>query len=914
MSDSLPPAGPPDSSPLASNRSAATGARADVLSSVQAALGAAYTLERELGGGGMSRVFVATDTALSRRVAVKVLSPELLQGVSAERFAREVALAAQLQDPHIVPVLTTGATADGLPYYTMPFIEGESLRERMRRGAVPLEEAVRIVRDMAEALEYAHARGIVHRDIKPENVLLSGRNAVVADFGIAKAVSAARATVPGGTLTSIGLSLGTPAYMAPEQAAGDTVDHRADLYAWGMVAYELLAGAHPFASRASAAQLMAAQLSEMPKPLDEVRPGLPPALGALVMRCLAKAPAERPADAAAVLAALGGATSVLGATSGTRAPVAAAGRGRTLGIVAAVLVLVLGGGAWLATRAGGESSSGASAAAGTPSLAVLPFEHQGDSADVYLTEGITDEIRNKLTGVSDLLVIARGSSNQYRGTDKTPQAIAEELGVRWLLTGTVRVIGSGAERRVVVRPELVEVTADGRLRSRGGEPFEGPMEDLVRAQGEVANQVVRSMEVAVAGTDRTRLVSVPTRDAEAYDQYLRGMAAIDGGASVNPAAIKRGLPYFEAAVARDSGLADAWSAISRSYAVLYSNESPSPDYVRKARSALAQLERLQPGGVEALRVNALIAFAVDGDVESAVRDLQQALRLAPGDTRVLASLASRESDLGRFEESLRHYDAAVRIDPRFPGGYASRAGTLARLRRFEEARAAAARARALAPTSLNIIGRQLEVALAAGDVVGSREIIAAATQDVPRDRVLTFASLYYFRWWLLDEGDTQRLLALPASAFDVAIGYHSVRAQVHHHRGELARARAHADSAGRQLGAQLQQAPRDAQTHVLQGLMHAYTGRASEAMAAVERGLELERAQPGSAQSNGLAYLHYQAARAATLVGDRARAIEWVRACLAVRPMFTAGWLRLDPTFAPLLGDPEFERALAEAP
>jgi serine/threonine-protein kinase len=288
MSDSLPPAGPPDSAPPASNRTAATGARADVLSSVQAALGAAYTLERELGGGGMSRVFVATDTALSRRVAVKVLSPELLQGVSAERFAREVALAAQLQDPHIVPVLTTGATAEGLPYYTMPFIEGESLRERMRRGAVPIEEAVRILRDVAEALEYAHERGIVHRDIKPENVLLSGRSAVVADFGIAKALTAARTNTAeqpaGGTLTSVGMSLGTPAYMAPEQAVGDPTDSRADLYAWGMVAYELLAGAHPFAHRSGMQQLIAAQVTETPRPLDEVRPGLPPALRGRVNR------------------------------------------------------------------------------------------------------------------------------------------------------------------------------------------------------------------------------------------------------------------------------------------------------------------------------------------------------------------------------------------------------------------------------------------------------------------------------------------------------------------------------------------------------------------------------------------------------------------------------------------------------
>ena len=244
---------------------------------LQSSLGAAYTLERELGGGGMARVFVATDPALGRQVAVKVLSPETAEGMSAERFTREIRLAAALQDPHIVPVLTAGQTADGLPYFTMPFVTGETLRARMGRGRLAPDEALRILRDVAEALEYAHARGVVHRDIKPENVLLAGRNAVVADFGIAKAMSAARADAGTAALTAVGTSLGTPAYMAPEQAVGDHTDHRADLYAWGMMAYELLAGAHPFAEKKTQRQLVAAQVAETPAPLDERQPGLSPA-------------------------------------------------------------------------------------------------------------------------------------------------------------------------------------------------------------------------------------------------------------------------------------------------------------------------------------------------------------------------------------------------------------------------------------------------------------------------------------------------------------------------------------------------------------------------------------------------------------------------------------------------------------
>jgi serine/threonine-protein kinase len=224
---------------------------------LQSALGSAYTLERELGGGGMSRVFVATETALNRNVVIKVISPELLEGMSVERFAREVKVAARLQQANIVPVLAAG-DASGVPFYTMPFVRGESLRARIESGApISVADAVHILRDVAQALAYAHGEGIVHRDIKPENVLISDGAAVVTDFGIAKAIDISRThdgDQQGGgqiTLTAVGISLGTPAYMSPEQAAGDrNVDHRADIYAWGLIAWELLAGRHPFTGKA----------------------------------------------------------------------------------------------------------------------------------------------------------------------------------------------------------------------------------------------------------------------------------------------------------------------------------------------------------------------------------------------------------------------------------------------------------------------------------------------------------------------------------------------------------------------------------------------------------------------------------------------------------------------------------------
>jgi formylglycine-generating enzyme required for sulfatase activity/dienelactone hydrolase len=263
-----------------------------------------YLLVDELQGGGMSRVFLAEEVRLRRRVVIKVLPSEMSAGVSAGRFEQEIRLLAALQDPHIVPILSAGETAGGHRYYTMPFVEGESLGRRAQEGSVPLAEAIDIIRDVALALETAHRHGVIHRDIKPGNVLLTGRSAVVTDFGIAKALSDARDRTPGATLTTAGLSIGTPAYMSPEQAAGDAVDFRSDLYSWGVLAYELLGARHPFAHHTTSQALLAAHVSEAPRAIGEVNRVIPTGIQRLVMQCLEKLPPNRPRSASDVVKAL----------------------------------------------------------------------------------------------------------------------------------------------------------------------------------------------------------------------------------------------------------------------------------------------------------------------------------------------------------------------------------------------------------------------------------------------------------------------------------------------------------------------------------------------------------------------------------------------------------------------------------
>src|SRR6266566_267499 len=375
---------------------------ADFQVRLQSALGAAYRIEQELGGGGMSRVFLARERELERQVVVKVLPPEMAAGVNAERFRREIQLAASLQHPHIVPLLAAGH-ADDLVYYTMPLIEGESLRAKLaHQGELPIAEAVRILRDVADALAYAHAHGVAHRDIKPDNVLITNHHAVVTDFGVSKALSESSGK---SSLTSAGVALGTPAYMAPEQAAADPhTDHRCDIYAVGA-----LARLHTRSATTSAARKM---------------------------------------------------------------------------------------------------------------LGVLPFENLGRSEDEYFADGMTEEVTARLAGLRGLGVIGRTSAIQYKKTTKSIPQIGQELGVDYVLEGTVRweKAPHGASR-VRVTPQLVRVSDASHVWAK---VYDAVLADVFDVQSNIAAQVAETLNVALLAPERQALAVRPTENLEAYDYYLRG--------------------------------------------------------------------------------------------------------------------------------------------------------------------------------------------------------------------------------------------------------------------------------------------------------------------------------------------------------------------------------------------------------
>jgi serine/threonine-protein kinase len=656
----------------------------DLKEQLQQTLGSSYTLERELGGGGMSRVFVAEELSLGRKVVVKVLPPDLAATVNVERFRREIQLAARLQHPHIVPVLAAGIS-EGLPYYTMPFIEGESLRAKLARsGELPVPEAAKILRDVLSALSYAHEHGVVHRDIKPDNVLLTGHHAVVADFGVAKALSAS--TNPGSSLTSLGVALGTPAYMSPEQAAADpATDHRADLYGVGAMAYEMLTGHQVFSARSPQAML-AAHATEKPEPIDKRRPAVPPALSALIMRALEKHAADRPQSAGEMLAELEAAVTPSGATTphiGAITPRAQKSdrRGLIMAVGSAVVLLTLASSSWYWYDK--KTPLGAAVATDTiPSLAVIPFENLGKSEDAYFADGMTEEISSRLGALSGLRVIGRQSSKSYANTNKPFTQVGKELGVAYVLTGSVRWDRSRAGHNLVkVSPALLR-TSDGT--QVWSEAYQDEVTGVFDLQGKVAERVAAALRLRLTEGQQKLLTARPTDNLDAYDSYLRGEAAETG--TYDPTSWSRAVNYYSRAISLDPKFAEAYAALGRAHlGVYWFRGDPTPQRLELAKAAIDRALALQPGLSAAHSALADYYYHGKLDFPRALEEVEAARSLAPNDPDAMDLRARIERRQDRWAEAIANIKRASELDPRNANFLSDLCETQSTARKYDDA-------------------------------------------------------------------------------------------------------------------------------------------------------------------------------------------------------------------------------------
>jgi serine/threonine-protein kinase len=560
----------------------------DVRERIEEGLSATYEIVRELTPGGMSRVFMAEERALGRMVVIKVLTPDRVEGVSAERFTREIHLVARLQHPHIVPLFSAGAIA-GLPYYTMPYIDGESLRTRLdREDRLRPSDVVPIVRDIALALQYAHSRGVIHRDIKPDNVLISGGSSCVADFGIARALTVARTGATNvqssfGTLTGMGMTVGTPAYMSPEQATSSPdVDHRTDLYSLGCVAFELLTGQAPFKGR-TPQQVIAAQVVQQP-PIGRLRhSSIPQGLAQLVKSCLEKSPGDRPGDAADVIAILD------------------------------------------AISSGG--SHRAVARDDTTSVAVLPFVNMSDDKDnEFFADGISEEILNALAHIDGLRVAGGTSSFAFKGSKTDLATIGEKLNVDTILEGSVRKSGN----RIRITAQLIKASDGYHIWS---ERFDRELTDVFAIQDEIAEAIAAKLKLTLK---RDLAANALPGNVEAYEHFVKGrqLYYLPGRQMVEAiGCFKRALALDENFGLAHAGLADALS-LSAYYGMV-----STADVVEAAHSNAMRAIELAPDNSDARHSMALWLTLYGGDKDRAAQAWQKVISGAALRTHIQCSYA-----------------------------------------------------------------------------------------------------------------------------------------------------------------------------------------------------------------------------------------------------------------------------------
>ncbi|MEP6571083.1 MAG: protein kinase [Gemmatimonadota bacterium] len=658
---------------------------AEAFHTLAAALADRYRLERELGQGGMATVYLAEDLKHGRKVAIKVLRPELAAVIGAERFLREIKTIATLQHPHILGLIDSGqaggadradvAGGKSFVYFVMPFVEGESLRDRLNREKqLPIAEAVRIATEVAGALDYAHRHGVIHRDIKPENILLHDGSALVADFGIALAAG----TDAGKRMTETGMSLGTPQYMSPEQAMGErTVDARTDIFSLGCVLYEMLLGDPPFVGVTAQAIVARVMTADAPS-LTAQRRTVPPALDRAVHRALERLPADR-FDTAADFAA------ALKDTSASPTSSPSLTHGRSAVIVGIGLGLALAVGGMLFLRAGAHASRG-----GTNEnlriVAVLPFRNiSHDTAQQYFSAGMTEEIATQLSRVAALRVLGRAVTAQYDTVDKKLERMARELGVGSVVEGSVRLAGD----RVRIGVDLTDVRSGQTLWS---EQYDRQLSDLFAVQDDVAHQVAAALQATLTAAEEKRVARVPTTNVEAHQLYLRALELAGPRHSEN---LTRSALLLQA-IHLDPQFAAAYADLARTYMF---------------RSSGGERVYTDSGFIAARK-----AIELDSD-------------LAEGHF----ALADLESVVFKFSDARRSYLKALELNPSHGGAMADLANVYVALGRFDEALDWALRNFQLNPNSIHgpyHVGLPL---IALGDDSASARFLLSAEQRMPTE-------------------------------------------------------------------------------------------------------------------------------------------------------------------------------------
>ncbi len=709
--------------------------QSDQLDRLNAALADRYASERELGSGGMATVYLARDLKHHRKVAVKVLRPELAAALGLDRFLREIQIAATLNHPHILALYDSGE-ADGFLFYVMPYIKGKSLRQKLKREKqLSIDEALRITRQVASALDHAHVQGLIHRDIKPENILLHEGEAMVADFGIALAVSAAA----GERLTETGVLVGTPEYMSPEQATGErALDARSDVYSLGCVLYEMLAGEPPYTGPTAQA-LIAKRLVDPVPGVRRVRAAVPAGVEQALMKALARVPADRFASAVAFAEAL--------AKPDVVQP-------------------------------------------GPRSIAVLPFLNlSAEPENEYFTDGITEDVIAHLSKIRALKVISRTSVMPFKAREQSLREVGARLQVATLLEGSVRRVGD----RVRIVAQLIDAETDQHL---WAETYDRQLTDIFVIQTDVALHIAAALKAELSPDEQARIRKEPTGDLQAYQLYLQGRSCFVRYTSEG---MHKGIEYFERAIEMDPNYALAYAGVAMAYTELGEGGALTPDLAYgRAKEAAANALRLDPGLAEAHCTVAYLKAVWDFDWAGAEREFKRALELSPSsaDTYDLygrmcsaverydeaLAMEQRAQELdpvahrsdvattllraGRYDEALLAATRAIEFDPHYDRAHSTLGWAYLKKGMSDEGLAQLERAVSLSPGSTQWLAQLGQAYALVGKVAEAREVLQQLEEQSRR----TYVSSYHLAFVYTGLGERERALDLLERAFEERAG------------------------------------------------------------------------------------------------------------------------------------------------
>lgn len=869
-----------------------------------------YRILEKLGEGGMGVVYKARDTKLDRVVALKFL-PHHQQPYKEEqeRFLQEAKAASALNHPNVCGIHSIGEYEEQT-FIDMEYVDGGTIREKISKSSLKLSDALSYAVQIGEALQEAHVNGVIHRDVKAENIMVTSKNQIkVMDFGLAKLKGSLK-------LTRTSSTVGTVAYMAPEQLQGGDADARSDIFSFGVVLYEIFTGKAPFRGEHEAS-MMYSILNERPVPMQEIRPEIPADVDRIVQRALEKDPEDRYQHVDDMVSELRRVQKQTGRVvlpqpapaRADRPPDATKPRRRRTWIGIFVALVLAGIGGTMLYRA--FSPSGGTPPSAKKMLVVLPFENLGSSDQEYFADGITEEITSKLSGLSGLGVIARSSAMQYKKTPKTLKQIGQELGVSYILQGTIRWETSDGVTHVRVNPQLINVADETQIWSQ---PSEAVLAGAFKLQSEIAGEVASALNITLLTQERQSLEAKLTENSDAHDFYLRGNDYFYR--SITEEDIRFALRMYQRAVDLDPNFAAAYAQLSEAHANMYWElYDHTEDRLRQARDAAERAVHLDPTLPEAHGAMAWYYYHGLREYENALKEFTLALQAQPNNADVLLGIGSVYRRQGKFDDAVVRMQRAVDFNPLVPQLHVELATTYVSLRKYPDAERVYDRAIAIGPEIPVPYAEKAWLLLVwKGDVDGARKVLAdAANQNVRGD----YPEVLYFRILLeVMSGKYEQARSLLMSStmniFPDQFWYipkDLLLARIDGYLGQADQARTHFNAARALLEENVREHPDDARLHSSLGIAYAGLGRKDDAIREGKKGVEL---LPLSKDAMIAPFRMEALAEVYAMVGEHDAAIEILAQLVSIPSTFSVPWIRLDPSWGGLRDNPRFQKLIAE--